>query len=355
MIQGVRRCGKSTLLAQLMGRYRLDPRHCAFLNFEDPRLGDPLDHSLLDAWVAAFRARHPRLGKAWFFMDAIQGVKGWEKWLRTRLERPAGDHFVVTGSNARLLSGELSAALTGRHLTIELFPFDLREFRRLRPGGTLEEHLQLGGFPEPLAREDGERLLQHDFADIIERDVRERVGARSAVPIRQVVQAAFESAGSELSLRRLAGAAGIAVDTVAGYLDACELAYLLHPVPYFAFSERKRASRNRKYYPVDTGLRRMVVTRAGADRGKLLECAVQLELRRRGLRPSYWRGRGEIDFVVTTERGITPIQVSWDPPSERHHRSLEEFYETFPHAQESVWIGPAEFEAGALRDLAAAR
>jgi predicted AAA+ superfamily ATPase len=169
------------------------------------------------------------------------------------------------------------------------------------------------------------------------------------------VQLAFESAGSELSLRRLAGAAGIAVDTVAGYLAACEDAYLLHSVPYFAFSDRKRAARNRKYYPIDTGLRRMVVTRTGADRGKLLECAVQLELRRRGLQPSYWRGRGEVDFVVTTERGITPIQVSWEPPTDRHHRALEEFYEAFPQAQEALVIGPVEFEAGAVAGLASPR
>ena len=128
VIQGVRRCGKSTLLTQVMDLYRLDSRHCAFLNFEDPRLGQPLDHSLLDAWVAAFRRAHPRLGKAYFFLDEIQGVNGWEKWLRTQLERPAGNHFVITGSDARLLSGEMSGVLTGRHLTVELFPFDLAGF-----------------------------------------------------------------------------------------------------------------------------------------------------------------------------------------------------------------------------------
>ena len=351
VIQGVRRCGKSTLLAQMMKRYRLNPRHCAFLNFEDPRLGRQLDHSLLDAWVAAFRKTHPRLKKAYFFLDEVQGVTGWEQWLRTQLERPKANHFVVTGSNARLLSGELSGVLTGRHLTLELFPFNLGEFRQVRPKCTLEDYLLAGGFPEPLLIDPGDRLRQQYFSDIIERDIRERVGARSAVAIKQIVQMAFESAGAELSLRRLAGAAGVAVDTAAGYLAACEAAYLVFSVPYFAFSDRKRSARNKKYYPIDTGLRRMVVTRTGADRGKLLECAVHLELRRRGLKPAYWRGRGEVDFVVTTEHGITPIQESWERPTDRHHRALEEFYETFPQAQEALLVGPAEFEAGALAEL----
>ena len=78
VVQGVRRCGKSTLLAQMIEHYRLNPKHCAFLNFEDPRLGQPLDHTLLDAWVAAFRSAHPRLKKAYFFLDEVQSVKGWE-------------------------------------------------------------------------------------------------------------------------------------------------------------------------------------------------------------------------------------------------------------------------------------
>ena len=355
VVQGVRRGGKSTLLAQMMERYRLDPRHCAFLNFEDPRLGQRLDHSLLDAWVAAFRGVHPRLKKAYFFLDEIQGVTGWETWLRTQLERPKDNYFVVTGSNAHLLSGELASALTGRYLTLELFPFDLREFRQVRPKGTLEDYLESGGFPEPLLVDHGDRLRQQYFSDIIERDIRERVGARSAVAIKQVVQMAFESVGAELSLRRLAAAAGIAVDTAAGYLAACEAAYLVFSVPYFTFSERKRAARNKKYYPIDTGLRRMAVTRTGADRGKLLECAVYLELRRRGLNPAYWRGHGEVDFVVTTERGIVPIQVSWESPAERHQRALDEFYETFPQAQEALLVGPAEFEGAGLAELAPAR
>ena len=122
-------------------------------------------------------------------------------------------------------------------------------------------------------------------------------------------------------------------------------------MPYFAFSERKRATRNKKYYPVDTGLRRMAVTRTGSDRGKLLECAVHLELRRRGIHTAYWRGKREIDFVASTASGITPIQVSWEPPSERHYKALEEFYEAFPQSREALLIGPKEFEDGLLDSL----
>ena len=343
-IQGVRRCGKSTLLQQLIGRYGLDPAHCAFLNFEDPRLSAAQSWTTLDRLVERFRDRHRRSDVLYFFLDEVQAVEGWQRWLRAQLDRPRGNVFVITGSNAKLLSGELSSVLTGRHLTFELFPFDLREARRSDPELTLDDYLSHGGFPEPLDMADGDRLRRQYFHDIVERDVRERIGARSSSAIRQVVQMAYESAGSEMSLRRVAGATGIAVDTAGSYLEACEAAYLLFACPYFTFSERKRASRNCKYYPIDTGLRRVVVAPGSADRGKSLECATYLALRRRYGEVSYWRDRGEVDFVLYIDGQIVPVQVTWTEPHERHHRALERFYELYPQAVEAVFVTAARFE-----------
>jgi predicted AAA+ superfamily ATPase len=190
-----------------------------------------------------------------YFLDEIQWVEGWQRWLRTQVERPRGRRFVITGSNAHLLAGELGSVLTGRHHTIELFPFDLGEYRELRPRATLKEFLDQGGFPATIGSPDHDRLLRGYFQDIVERDMRERVAARSSVPLRRLVQMLFESAGSELSVRRAAAALGVANDTTSLYVDAAESAYIALACPYFAWSERKRIVRNRKYYPIDTGLR----------------------------------------------------------------------------------------------------
>lgn len=89
---------------------------------------------------------------------------------------------------------------------MELFPFSFQEFELARPGSAFEEYLQEGGFPEPLKTSGTDLLLRQCFIDIIERDIRERVGARSSLSLRQMIQMVFESAGSELSYRRLAGA-----------------------------------------------------------------------------------------------------------------------------------------------------
>ena len=103
--------------------------------------------------------------------------------------------------------------------------------------------------------------------------------------------------------------------------------------------------RNRKYYPIDTGLRRVVVTQTGKDRGRALECAVYLALRRRFGEVFYWRDRGEVDFVVHSQGRILPIQVSVNEPTERHHRAMDAFYERFPQADEAQFITTENFSS----------
>ena len=88
----------------------------------------------------------------------------------------------------------------------------------------------------------------------------------------------------------------------------------------------------------------MVVTPSGLDRGKALECATHVALRRRFGQVSYWRGGKEVEFVVQQGRRVVPIQVTWEEPRERHHRALDDFYEQFPFADEAVFVTAATFE-----------
>ncbi|MBK8974742.1 MAG: ATP-binding protein [Planctomycetes bacterium] len=337
VVQGVRRCGKSTLLTQLPDRFALDPARCLFVNFEDPRLANHLDHRTLDGLVGAFE-QEVGPGPAVYLLDEIQHVERWHAWLRTELDTATDRRFIVTGSNAHLLSGELGSSLTGRHLRVELFPFDFAEYREVDREGSVESYLRVGGFPAPLLFGEGDRLLRAYFNDIVERDVRERVGARSTRPLRQLAQLLFESAGSELSLRRAAATVGVSADTASLYLEGLEDAYLVFGCPWFAFSERKRAARSKKYYPVDPGLRRACVVSGSDDRGKALECAAFVRLRQRFGEVFYWRDRGEVDFVVLRDGVPIPIQVTWDEPKPRHLKSLDAFHEDHPQSGEAVFF-----------------
>lgn len=344
IVQGVRRCGKSTLLQQLISRYGLDRSQCVFINFEDPRLASTLDHSVLDLLVEAFEAA--RGPQAVYFLDEIQWVKGWQRWLRLQVDRPKGRRFVVTGSNAHLLGGKVGSTLTGRHQLIELFPYDYSEFCLSRPNASLEDYLTLGGFPAVTNSADADAVLRTYFNDIVERDVRERVGARSVDPLRRVARMVFDTAGAELSARRIAAPLGIAPDTVGLYLHALEDAYLVGSCSYFTWSERKRASRNRKYYPVDTALRRVTSPSGSEDLGKNLEIATYSLLRRKFRNVYYWRGTGEVDFVIEFNRRPIPIQVSWNEPTERHLKAVDEFCSVHRESRDPIYVTRESFAQG---------
>ena len=341
VIQGVRRCGKSTLLRQLMTAQQITESQAVFINFEDPRLINDLDYPLLDQLYQMTCARNDSVMT--FFLDEIQNVANWQKWLNRQLESSSGHRFVITGSNSQLLGGELASSLTGRHLRYELFPFDFAEFQQLVTPGNLEQFIMQGGFPAALDFPEPKSLLQQYFLDIVEKDIRERVSAKSSRPLHAVAKMVLDSVGSELSLRRIAGAVQLSPETVNHYLQACEDAYLIFSCPYFAYSEAKRVRNNRKFYVIDTGLRRAISTQTGADLGKDFENLVYLVLRRQTTAISYWKGKGEVDFVVNTEQGVTPIQVTFGEPKQRHHDALEEFYQQFPHANEAIYVTPDSF------------
>lgn len=340
IIQGVRRCGKSTLLTQLPAHYALPWTHCYFCNFEDPRLMDTLTHTLLSQIVSLARQAIPPTQPCYFFFDEIQHVQGWEKWIHTQLERPKQNYFILTGSNSCLLSGEFATALTGRHISLELFPFSFVEYKALCPQNTLEDYFTSGGFPRPLTFEQPYQLLQEYFNDIILRDVLKRVHARTPDAIKQVAKMAFESAGSELSLRKIAASTDLTVDTVKSYLEACEQAYLLFACPYFSFSERKQQLRQKKYYAIDTGLRHAVTNITGRDWGKDLELLVFLKLKQTYKRVSYWQElhRGEVDFIIMKHNTIVPYQVTLRHIEPRHEKALSAFYQAFPQAAEVIYI-----------------
>lgn len=315
------------------------------MNFEDPRFTGQLNHTLLDAIVLQSRVLFPHSHHRTFFLDEIQNVEQWQKWLHRKLERPTGDQYVITGSNASLLSGDLASSLTGRHLTLELFPFSFSEFLRVNSTGTIENYLKSGGFPRALTMQDeAAELLREYFTDIIERDVRRNLTARKSHLLASLVLSVFESTGSELSLRKLAKILGATPDTLSKYLQACESAYLIFECPYFSFSERQRTSRNRKYYPVDTGLMFSVSKRGSVDVGKSFETIVYLELKKKFREISYWRNQNEVDFVVKTQEGILPIQVSWETEKNRHQMGAEEFKRQYPDSLDCLFVNKDNFQ-----------
>lgn len=305
ILSGIRRSGKSTLLSQLMKK----TGSAYYVNFDDPRLHgfSVSDFSRLQS------ALKDEFGdRKHYFFDEVQNVPKWELFVRQLLD--SRKHCVITGSNASLLSRELGTRLTGRHLTYELFPFSYAEFLLLlkseASAQSFGDYLSLGGFPEYLTTKDG-KVLQELFKDILLRDIAVRHGIRDERVLQELAQYLITNAGKEYSLNRLTKAFGLnSVTTTSSYVSYLQDSYLLFSIPRFSYSLRQQRVNPKKMYCIDTGLASVNTVSFSEDRGRLLENAVFLHLRRHHKEIYYFKERGECDFIVCAAgKALQAIQV----------------------------------------------
>jgi hypothetical protein len=298
VLTGVRRCGKSTLLAQMMRR---EGSSC-YCNFEDTRIFGmgPADFPTFLSLVEELTGSREPL-----FLDEVQVLEGWQRLVRALLDRERA--VFVTGSNASLLGRELGAKLTGRHLSFEVFPFSYQEYLDYvgkEPGAqSLQGYLDDGGFPIFL-RERRDLVLQELLRDVVQRDVAVRHGLRETRHVMNLLLFLLANTGRPCSFQSLTkGLAIPAVAQTSRYVEFLQDAYLLFAVTKFSSSFKKRVVAPAKYYAIDNGLRRANSPQQQPDLGHRLENAVALHLRRRSREVQYAGERDlwECDFVTNEE------------------------------------------------------
>jgi predicted AAA+ superfamily ATPase len=295
VISGIRRCGKSTLLRQLI---LAKPRTTAYFNFEDARV-----HGFE---VSDFPKLDEVIGKnidAYFF-DEIQNVQDWEVFIRQMHDR--NEKIFITGSNATLLSRELGTRLTGRHILHELFPFSYEEFLTFKQIGNNVESFKLflvqGGFPEYLQSPEIE-VLQNLLKDIVLRDVAIRHSIKNTGILMELCLYLLSNIGKEISFNNLRKIFSVgSTNTVSDYISGFADAYLLFFLPRFSWSAKSIFSNPRKVYAIDNGLVNANTLSYSADRGRLLENAVYRYLRQRKNHLYYFRENKECDFVVFEQK-----------------------------------------------------
>ena len=299
IITGIRRCGKSTLMLQLI---KLSKNKTAFFNFEDPRI---FGFELGDLNKLA-----EILGEVdTYYFDEIQNVEQWEVFARN-----LHDHekkLCITGSNASLLSKELGTRLTGRYIQVELFPFSYTEYlvykKDDRSINSFNDYLKNGGFPEYLANYNRE-ILQQLFKDIVYRDVVVRHGVRNAKTLVDLALFLISNVGKEYSLNKLKNSFEIgSTNSVAAYISWLEDSYLLFSVPRFSWSARRMAINSKKIYTIDTGFAQANSLSFTNDTGRLFENSVFLWLRRTNKEIYYFKEKYECDFVVKELNKVTQV------------------------------------------------
>lgn len=317
VISGIRRCGKSTLMLQIMNN---NYKKVAYFNFEDSRIfGFELsDFSKLDEIIED--------GIEAYFFDEIQNVPNWEVFIRQLHER--GDKVFITGSNASLLSKELGTRLTGRYVNHELFPFSFKEYlsflNSTNPILEIENYINHGGFPEYLNSRKPE-ILQNLLKDIVYRDIAVRYGIRNIKSLMDITLYLLSNIGKEFSYNSLAKLLSIgSANTISDYLTWLEDSYIFFYLPKFSWSAKKISVNPRKLYAIDNGMVNANSLSFSKDNGRLFENAVYLYLRKKYERIFYFREKGECDFVVfDKDKCVLAIQVCESVHSENKNREIK--------------------------------
>ncbi len=328
VVKGIRRCGKSTLLKQVMKtRFRDD---FFYFNFDDERVvGFEADdfQKLMEAFMELF-GKHRAL-----LLDEIQNIAGWELFINRMLRE--GFSVFITGSNAELLSEELGTRLTGRHTDIELFPFSFREFLESRkiqidPGKgystgaaavlarQFKDYLALGGMPEAVVGKNP-AVLSHVLEDIIQKDIVRRYRIRKPNELREVLYFLISNVSNRITFRSISDNFRLkSSKTVQKYFQYAEKAYLLFTVNRFERKIKLLEKSPKKIYCMDNGIVVRNAVGLGENRGALLANLAAVELRRAGLPLYYYVTKSgfETDFITVnpkTKKPVLAVQVCADP------------------------------------------
>lgn len=344
VLTGIRRCGKSVMLSQiqedlLAGGVARD--HVIALNFES---FSTLEFRTAERLHEEIRRRAAGLsGKVYLFFDEIQEVDGWEKCVNS-LRVDLDCDITVTGSNSRLLSGELATYLAGRYVQFVIFPFSFAEFSELwraaRPGtdtsACFRQYLLTGGMPYlhsiGYEKELCRQYLLDLFSSVEIRDIVKRNSIRDVDMLERLIAYVTDNIGSTFSSQAISKylkseKRSVSTPTVMNYLKACTDAYLFHQIRREDLRGKKILAVNEKYYAADHGFKEALFGDNARDMNLVLENIVCVELLRRGYAVTVGKnGEKEIDFVCRKGSSLLYIQVTcWLSSEETVRREFGAF------------------------------
>ena len=316
-----------------MLREKIDPTRIVYINFEDDRLF-PIELQNMTELVDAYYELYPgnRDKKVYFFLDEIQNVAYWEKFIR-RIYDTLHVEIFITGSSSKLLSAEIASALRGRTLTYEIFPFSFSEYLRFRGievnmnssrsisfiKNAFDEYIVNGGFAETIdAYPDIRMRILQDYSDlIIYKDIIERYGIKNHSLMKHLIKYCFTNMATSVSMTRLfndfkSQGFKLGKDTLFDYFSYLSDAFAVFSVPIFRNSVREEQRNPKKIYAVDNGFKTVFDVSLSRDIGRLYENAAFLHLRRKSREVYYYLRNQEVDFYCMTNTEEIIANISYD-------------------------------------------
>ena len=329
VVIGVRRSGKSTMCRKVLREANVK---AAYVNFDDERLAKTQTSDLNNILEALYIVYGDF---QYLFLDEVQNIEGWPLFVNRLLRQKM--HLIVTGSNAKLLSNELTTHLTGRHHKITLFPFSFEEYARMKQLDTqalttkgqaavkreLNTYLMNGGLPELLIEKDSQGYIMALLEAIIKRDITLRFKVRYPEVLQRLATYLIDNFAQEYNATTIAELLGVSdhtIDTYCGYLQE---AFLLLALKKFSYKSRERI-RDSKIYVIDNAfISNRTNTFSTENLGWRLENAIYIELLHRASKRFadvfYYRDRTfEVDFIVAKDSVVEELyQVCYDMTNEK--------------------------------------
>ncbi len=310
VIIGPRRAGKSFFALHFLSK----EGNFGYANFDDEKLIEVKDYDEIITTINSVY-NNPKT----ILLDEIQNLPKWELFVN-RLQRQ-GHNLIITGSNSNLLSKELAAHLTGRHVPITILPFSFKEFIGEKELTTseikekLNQFISYGGYPEPLMKNlDYKDYLSTLFDSIVYKDVVKRYKIRATQGIEDLASYLLSNIANEYSYNSLSKVAKLkSVHTVEKYLKYLEEAFIFFSLKRFSYKIKEQLSSNKKIYSVDNGFIYSKAFKTSPDFGKLYENIIAQELKKDELnnkiRLYYWKNQQqeEVDFVVYEKNKVKQL------------------------------------------------
>lgn len=320
VITGIRRCGKSTLM-ELYKNYLIQngvsENQIISVNLED------LKYNFIQNYMDLYNYINNKLlnnSKNYVFIDEIQIIPEFQK-VADSLYLNKNVDLYITGSNANLLSSELSTLLTGRYIEIKMLPLSFKEYKDAKETENLEQvyqqYISLGSFPYTIQLDEDEisKYLGSLYNDVIIKDVMIRKGISDEAMLKSVAMFALDNIGNLVSTNNIANTMtndgrAINVRTVEKYLEGFIESFFLYKATRYDIKGKQYLKTGEKYYISDLGLRYFMLGRKLGDRGHILENIVYLELLRRGYEVYIGKvDQYEVDFVALNSKGRMYVQV----------------------------------------------
>ena len=334
VVTGIRRCGKSVLLAQFqewLKEHGVSDKQIVSVNFEELEYEELLDCKKLYTYL---KERLVSGKTTYIFLDEIQKVADFEKVVDSLYVKPGVDIY-ITGSNAYMLSAELATLLTGRYVEIKMLPLSLKEFMSVTETDEdrgFAEYLKYGGLPYVAVMDrttkKAETYLEGIYNTVIVKDIEDRQIRRESEPskrkitdialLKSIAKYLASVVGSAVSVRSITDyliSAGrkVSPNTVDDYVDALTESFIFYPAERFDIVGKQLLKVNKKFYIVDLGLRNYILPRQNYDFGFSLENIVYFELLRRGCKVMIGKlGNTEVDFVAEKQGEYAYYQVTAD-------------------------------------------